>query len=189
MPPRAARKSWCFPELSITGYPPRDLVEKPSFIEANETALQELAAANRRTSTSASSAATWHDRKRRPASAPSTAPPCWSAGKVLFRQSKMLLPNYDVFDEARYFRPGRARISVPSARPSHRADHLRGRLERPPVLEAAPLSARSGGGTVRRRRRNADLHQRLALQHGQARDSPGHLSRGGAPLREARRST
>src|ERR1035438_9143514 len=33
-----------FPELSITGYPPRDLVEKPSFLLRSEQALQQLAA-------------------------------------------------------------------------------------------------------------------------------------------------
>src|SRR6202167_3289897 len=32
-----------FPELSITGYPPRDLVEKPSFVERSEAALLRLA--------------------------------------------------------------------------------------------------------------------------------------------------
>ena len=32
-----------FPELSITGYPPRDLVEKPSFIERSERELDRLA--------------------------------------------------------------------------------------------------------------------------------------------------
>src|ERR1019366_9722136 len=31
-----------FPELSITGYPPRDLVEKPSFIDRSEAAVKEL---------------------------------------------------------------------------------------------------------------------------------------------------
>src|SRR6266571_611157 len=33
-----------FPELSITGYPPRDLVEKPSFLERSERAVDRLAA-------------------------------------------------------------------------------------------------------------------------------------------------
>src|ERR1700728_2064230 len=32
-----------FPELSVTGYPPRDLVEKPDFIERSEAALDRLA--------------------------------------------------------------------------------------------------------------------------------------------------
>src|SRR5262245_6546884 len=33
-----------FPELSLTGYPPRDLLEKPSFVQANVKALNALAA-------------------------------------------------------------------------------------------------------------------------------------------------
>src|SRR5580658_6691562 len=33
-----------FPELSITGYPPRDLVEKPDFIERSEACVEQLAA-------------------------------------------------------------------------------------------------------------------------------------------------
>ena len=33
-----------FPELSITGYPPRDLVEKPTFVERSEQAVERLAA-------------------------------------------------------------------------------------------------------------------------------------------------
>ena len=37
-----------FPELSITGYPPRDLVEKPSFLERSERELERLARGNRR---------------------------------------------------------------------------------------------------------------------------------------------
>src|SRR5580693_7255222 len=32
-----------FPELSLTGYPPRDLVEKPSFLDASESELERLA--------------------------------------------------------------------------------------------------------------------------------------------------
>ena len=34
-----------FPELSLTGYPPRDLVEKPTFLDGAEQALRELAGA------------------------------------------------------------------------------------------------------------------------------------------------
>src|SRR5581483_4066747 len=94
-----------FPELSITGYPPRDLVEKPTFIERSEQALERLAAESavlgitiicgyvgRATSSTgkhaANNAAVIRD------------------GRVLFHQTKMLLPTYDVFDEARYFVPG-----------------------------------------------------------------------------------
>src|SRR5689334_3858196 len=36
-----------FPELSVTGYPPRDLVEKPSFIDRSERAVGQLAEASK----------------------------------------------------------------------------------------------------------------------------------------------
>src|SRR4051812_41634295 len=36
-----------FPELSVTGYPPRDLVEKPSFIDRSEQAIEQMAQASR----------------------------------------------------------------------------------------------------------------------------------------------
>ena len=42
---RSRRRIWSyFPELSVTGYPPRDLVEKPSFVERSERELERLAA-------------------------------------------------------------------------------------------------------------------------------------------------
>ena len=67
-----------FPELAITGYPPRDLVEKPSFLERTEEQLARLAA-----ETAAlpppSSPATPAARIPPPASAPPTAPPSSSA--------------------------------------------------------------------------------------------------------------
>src|SRR5258708_35873616 len=40
-------ESIVFPELSLTGYPPRDLVEKPSFIERSEAAVEQLAQATK----------------------------------------------------------------------------------------------------------------------------------------------
>src|SRR5580765_1636931 len=90
-----------FPELSITGYPPRDLVEKPAFLESCERELDRLA---RETSdfglsvicgyVGRSEAETGKRALNRAA--------LIEHGEVVFRQSKMLLPNYDVFDEARY---------------------------------------------------------------------------------------
>ena len=93
-----------FPELSIPGYPPRDLVDKSSFVEANERALQEVAAATAGLNLSVicgyvgRSEAETGKRARNSAAV-------LEGGEVRFRQSKMLLPNYDVFDEARYFGP------------------------------------------------------------------------------------
>jgi NAD+ synthase/NAD+ synthase (glutamine-hydrolysing) len=101
-----------FPELSITGYPPRDLVEKTSFIEANERALQELAAATSGLNLSVICGYVGKSEAETGKQAMNSAA-ILDGGKVLFRQSKMLLPNYDVFDEARYFRPAEREFLCP----------------------------------------------------------------------------
>ena len=93
-----------FPELSIPGYPPRDLVDKSSFVEANERCLQELAAATAGLNLSVICGYVGRSQAETGKRAMNSAA-VLDSGEVLFRQSKMLLPNYDVFDEARYFRP------------------------------------------------------------------------------------
>jgi NAD+ synthase/NAD+ synthase (glutamine-hydrolysing) len=93
-----------FPELSLTGYPPRDLVEKPSFVERSETELERLA----RETADLDMAIVCGYVARSQAETGKRALNCAAileGGRVAFRQTKMLLPNYDVFDEARYFRP------------------------------------------------------------------------------------
>ncbi|MGA2594929.1 MAG: NAD+ synthase [Bryobacteraceae bacterium] len=93
-----------FPELSVTGYPPRDLVEKPTFGERSEQQLERLAAETAaldlRVIAGYVGASQSHTGKRAMNCAAILA-----GGSILFRQAKMLLPTYDVFDEARYFRP------------------------------------------------------------------------------------
>jgi len=93
-----------FPELSITGYPPWDLVEKPSFLQRTEEQLHRMARA-----TSSLSAAVICGYVGRSNSSTGKAATNSAAllerGEVVFRQDKMLLPTYDVFDEARYFAP------------------------------------------------------------------------------------
>lgn len=94
-----------FPELSITGYPPRDLVEKPSFIERSEQELERLAVETADLDISIVCgyvARSESDTGKRALNCAAVL----EGGKIVFRQTKMLLPNYDVFDEARYFRPG-----------------------------------------------------------------------------------
>ncbi len=93
-----------FPELSLNGYPPRDLVEKTSFLERTEEQLQRLAEETAGLGLAVicgyvgrSNAATG---KRATNSAA-----VLEGGRIVFRQSKALLPTYDVFDEARYFVP------------------------------------------------------------------------------------
>jgi NAD+ synthase/NAD+ synthase (glutamine-hydrolysing) len=94
-----------FPELSITGYPPRDLVEKPTFVERSEQAVERLVAETAALKLAIVGGyvgrAESHTGKRAANKAAVIR-----GGQVLFRQTKMLLPTYDVFDEARYFVPG-----------------------------------------------------------------------------------
>ena len=93
-----------FPELSITGYPPRDLVEKPSFISRSESELQRLAQETADLDLSLICGYAARSQSETGKRAMNSAAVI-ERGKVVFRQNKMLLPNYDVFDEARYFVP------------------------------------------------------------------------------------
>jgi len=90
-----------FTELCLCGYPPQDLLERPAFLDRNMDELKELASkvplpclvgyAGRVKSAAGKSVAN------------KAALLC--GGRVVFEQSKMLLPTYDVFDESRYFQP------------------------------------------------------------------------------------
>src|SRR5882762_8503761 len=90
-----------FPELSITGYPPRDLVEKPSFLESSERELERLARETADLDLSVICgyvARTESESGKRVFNRAAVL----EHGEIVFRQAKMLLPTYDVFDEARY---------------------------------------------------------------------------------------
>ncbi len=93
-----------FPELSLPGYPPRDLVERPSFLDRNEEELQRLACETSELDLSIISG--FVSRAPNPIGKRAfNSAAVIEGGKVVFRQNKTLLPTYDVFDEARYFRP------------------------------------------------------------------------------------
>ena len=87
-----------FPEMAIPGYPPEDLLFKPSFIRANVDAMNRVVAASRGITVVVgfvdlqgdvfNAAAVAHD------------------GQLLGVYHKMYLPNYGVFDEDRYFKAG-----------------------------------------------------------------------------------
>jgi NAD+ synthase (glutamine-hydrolysing) len=87
-----------FPELSITGYPPEDLVLKPGFVADNLDALHEVAAATGR----CTAVVGFVDADRDLYNAAAVC----QGGQVVGTYRKRLLPNYAVFDEARYFTPG-----------------------------------------------------------------------------------
>ena len=94
-----------FPELSITGYPPRDLVEKPSFIRRSEEALADLAQQTESLSIGIVAGYVGESESETGKHAANRAA-LLHGGRILFQQTKSLLPNYDVFDELRYFVPG-----------------------------------------------------------------------------------
>ncbi len=88
-----------FPELTITGYPPEDLLLRPGFIENNLEALDELAG---RVPEGVVAAVGFVDLQADLYNACAII----SGGEVLHRYHKRYLPNYGVFDENRYFRRG-----------------------------------------------------------------------------------
>jgi NAD+ synthase (glutamine-hydrolysing) len=88
-----------FPELAVTGYPPEDLLLRPGFIRAAERSLEEIARESRGITLLVG---TPHlDRDLYNACA------VCSGGEVKALVKKRFLPNYGVFDEDRYFGPGR----------------------------------------------------------------------------------
>src|SRR5580700_6833931 len=93
-----------FPELALTGYPPRDLVEKPSFLDRSESELERVAQETADLGLSLICGFVARAEAETGKRALNSAAVIHS-GQIVFRQSKMLLPTYDVFDEARYFRP------------------------------------------------------------------------------------
>ncbi len=94
-----------FPELSVCGYPPRDLVERPSFVARNRE-IAELIAAETRGITVICGLVTPAESETGKSVMNSAA--LLQDGKIAFLQSKMLLPTYDVFDEMRNFAPAKS---------------------------------------------------------------------------------
>jgi NAD+ synthase/NAD+ synthase (glutamine-hydrolysing) len=91
-----------FPELSICGYPPRDLVERPSFVAKNQETAKRIAD---RTSGIAVICGLVTPAHAQSGKSVMNSAALLRDGKVVFVQSKVLLPTYDVFDEMRNFAP------------------------------------------------------------------------------------
>ncbi len=93
-----------FPEMTLTGYPPKDLLDRPDFISANLRALGDLCGKVR----GSACLVGYVDRREEADGKPlANAAALISDRKILDVQYKRLLPTYDVFDEGRYFEPGR----------------------------------------------------------------------------------
>ncbi len=93
-----------FPELTLTGYPPRDLLEKESFLDRVEQHLERLAGETAGLGVSIICGTVTRTGSASGNPIYNTAA-VLEGGRVAFRQNKMLLPSYDVFDEKRYFEP------------------------------------------------------------------------------------
>jgi NAD+ synthase (glutamine-hydrolysing) len=90
-----------FTELCLCGYPPQDLLERPAFIERNHKELKKLAA-----KIPLPAVIGYAGRvKNGTGKSIGNKAALICDGRVVFEQSKMLLPTYDVFDESRYFQP------------------------------------------------------------------------------------
>ena len=91
------------PELSLLGYPPRDLLLKPQFIADNLAALERLVGEVG----PAALGGGYADRTTGDRGLPLRNSAALIAdGRIVARKHKTLLPTYDVFDERRYFEPG-----------------------------------------------------------------------------------
>jgi NAD+ synthase (glutamine-hydrolysing) len=94
-----------FPELSVCGYPPRDLVERPSFVARNRETVEQIAAETRGIAVICGLVTPAHSETGKSAM---NSAALLQDGRVAFVQSKMLLPTYDVFDEMRNFAPAKS---------------------------------------------------------------------------------
>jgi NAD+ synthase (glutamine-hydrolysing) len=93
------------PELAVSGYPPRDLLDRAAFIDACLAVRDELAAMTEETALIFGCpvrTAAWCGKPLHNAAIVA------QHGRVVLEQHKTLLPTYDVFDELRYFEPARS---------------------------------------------------------------------------------
>lgn len=101
-----------FPELAVCGYPPRDLLEKPAFVERNQQVVNEIARAVPQLTVICGFVS---PAKVETGKSVMNSAAVLREGAVQFVQSKMLLPTYDVFDESRYFDPAESQRVLPFA--------------------------------------------------------------------------
>lgn len=102
----AARRAGCelaiLPELALCGYPPQDLLERPTFVEAHDRALEGLISRIQGIGVILGAL----ERRGGAGRALYNSALLVDRGRVIHRVRKRLLPTYDVFDERRYFEPG-----------------------------------------------------------------------------------
>ena len=99
-----------FPELAVTGYPPKDFLDIPAFVEENLKALDTIV----RSVYGVSAIVGFVDKNRQPhGKLVHNAAAFIQDRKIVSVHHKSLLPTYDVFDECRYFEPAHIISPVP----------------------------------------------------------------------------
>jgi NAD+ synthase (glutamine-hydrolysing) len=94
-----------FPELFLSGYPPRDLLERPGFVYSLGQAVKKLLDVSKKYPDCGIIIGSAVRTEKRLGNGLYNSAIFIHNGKVLLKQNKSLLPTYDVFDEARYFDP------------------------------------------------------------------------------------
>lgn len=98
-----------FGELSVMGYPPRDLLSKEAFIRQTQHAVEKLAEHCEDIAAFVGYARPNHDKAGRPLE---NVAALLADGKIKHVHVKTLLPTYDVFDETRYFEPAQCATPI-----------------------------------------------------------------------------
>jgi len=98
-----------FPELAVSGYPPRDLLEKKDFVRTNLDCLNKLVSTIRGIGVICGFA---DKHPNNDESLLYNAAVLFEDTHIYHRTYKRLLPTYDVFDERRYFMPGETSETV-----------------------------------------------------------------------------
>ena len=101
------------PELAVCGYPPRDLLDDPEFLDRCEAALRELAQPGEWSRGVAFAVGFPERDPAAPAPGLYNAVALVEGGRVAAVGRKSLLPTYDVFDETRYFLPAPRSTAAP----------------------------------------------------------------------------
>ena len=125
-----------FPELTLTGYPPEDLLLKRGFLRRAQAALEGLAVEG------ITAIVGWPEEAD---GRVHNAAAVVADGRVQAVYRKQLLPNYGVFDERRWFEPGHEPLVVDVAGHAGRGHRVRGHLG-----ARADGPDRGGGGARRR---------------------------------------
>nr|MCU0610117.1 NAD+ synthase [Chitinispirillaceae bacterium] len=141
-----------FPELFIQGYPPRDLLEQPWFIDQGTAALETIRACSEQHPETGVIVGTAMPGELPFGKQLHNAAVLVANGKILLCQPKSLLPSYDVFDETRYFDPAVTisvlefkgeKLGISICEDAWNHEDLRGprRYNRDPIAELAAQGA------------------------------------------------